>query len=55
MKLKKWERKTREKKSIEKYKILKTPLAKITDKSLTFSNRAQKRIFHGLNSRIIVI
>lgn len=34
-------------KSIEKYKILKIPLAEITDKSLTFSNRAQKSRAHA--------
>jgi len=34
----------RKKESLEKYKILKTFLAEITDKSLTFSNRTQSRI-----------
>lgn len=43
--------KREKRKSIEKYKILKIPLAEITDKSLTFSNRAQSRI----SSRVVLI
>lgn len=39
------EKRGKKRESLEKYKILKTPfLAEITDKSLTFSNRAQSRI-----------